>query len=111
MKTDYFNLWWKLHESVRYLATGPGNLKARLKNVLHSHLIHLGLPSNASSEVEHLIAEAITLATTDKAESGRIGHVYLTLARSHWTKDQLIAKKIFQAYELASKEYYETEDR
>jgi hypothetical protein len=111
MQTDYGNLWYKLHESVRHLATGPGNLKAWLKNVLYSHLIHLALPSNPSSEVEKLIAEAVALATTDKDETGKIGHVYFTLAQSHWTKDQLMAKKIFQAYELASKEIYETKNR
>src|SRR5438046_2413291 len=111
MKTDYGNLWCRLHESVRHLATGPGNLKARLKNVLYSYLIHLHLPSDAPSEVERLIREVIALATTTRDEAGKIGHVHLTLARSHWTKDQLMAKKIFQAYELASKEYYETKNR
>ena len=111
MRTDVGNIWWKLHQSVQYLATGPGNLKARLKYVLYSHLIHLSLPSSAPSEVHELIADVIALATTDKDEAGKIGHIHLTLARSHWTKDRLIAEKIFRAYELASKECYQTKDR
>jgi hypothetical protein len=109
MQTDNRNLWHKLHESVSHLATGSGSLKARLKNVLHSHLMSLSPSSNRPSEVERLITEVKALATAKKDETEIAGHVHVTLSSSHWKKDQMMAEKIFQAYELASKEYYRTE--
>lgn len=104
------NFWWKLHESVKHLATGPGTLKARLKNVLSSHLIHLSL-NNSSSEIETLIGEVIALATSKKDETGIAGHIHVTLSSSHWKTDKQMAEKIFKAYEIASKAYHQTESR
>jgi hypothetical protein len=103
MKTG--NLFHKLHESVRYLATGKGTLKERLMEVFVSYLISLHVDP-CGSDAETLVCEAIRLATKDKDKSGRLGDLYVTICQNHWTADREIARKIFRAYEIVSESYH-----
>lgn len=105
-RTTGINLRHKLKMSVECLVEGKGTLKERLNNIMVSHILPL-LVRREKSEIERLIAEAVALATSKPDESGKLGTLYVTLASSHWSTDRRIAKKIFEAYELASRAYYE----
>jgi len=96
-----FDYHAKLQMSVEHLATGSGTMKARLKNVMVSHVLSLGVDRDAS-DVDALIADAIALATSRRDKTGIAGDLHVTLAQSGWQTDRKIAGKIFQAYELAS---------
>lgn len=103
-----FDLRIKLKMSVEHLATGSGSRKDRLKNIFVSYLLPLDVRKRRSP-VETLIAEAIALATSRKDDTGKLGTLHATLSNSGWQTDQKIACKLFEAYELASKAYYQTD--
>jgi hypothetical protein len=109
-KTKIDNLFWKLHFSVQHLATGKETLKARLREVFVSHLLHL-LVEPSHSEVERPISECVQLATKqdDPYRTNRklrLGKLSYTLSQSHWRTDRKIAAKIFEAYHLATEVFY-----
>ena len=106
MNPDFDVLFWKLHVSVKHLATGAGTLKSRLNEVFTSHLLHL-LVDSGRSEVERLITESVQLATRENDPYGKLGTLHYTLIKNHWRTDRKIAEKIFEAYHVASKEFYE----
>ena len=106
MKPDFDNFFWKLHLSVKHLATGKGTLKTRLNEVFISYLLHL-LVDPGRSEVERLISESIQLVTREDDPYGKLGKLYYTLVKNHWRTDREIAEKIFEAYHLATESFYE----
>ena len=106
MTPNFDAFFWKLHFSVKHLATGKGTLKIRLNEVFMSHLLHL-LVDPDRSEVERLISESIQLVTREDDPYGKLGKLHYTLISNHWRTDRVIAEKIFEAYHLASKAFYE----
>lgn len=105
-KPDFDSCFWKLHFSVKHLATGKGTLKTRLNEVFISHLLHL-LVDPGRSEVERLISESVQLVTREDDPYGKLGKLHYTLIKNHWRTDREIAQKIFEAYRLATKAFYE----
>jgi hypothetical protein len=103
---DFDAYFWKLHFSIKHLATGKGTLKKRLNEVFIFHLLHL-LVEPGRSEIERLISESVQLATREDDPYGKLGKLHYTLIKSHWRIDTKIAENIFEAYGLATKAFYE----
>lgn len=95
---DQFDLFPRLNEAVKELATSTSPMKDKLYNVFISYLLAISPQGNPRNECEEKLKQAIQLATCMPEDNAGEGTLLATLRKTDSEGYKKIAQCIFDAY-------------